>query len=150
MTSVQAAARVRYARAVTDPDFVRHAPTDRALYALALLCIACGHQAVGDETLDQTEIDKATELVHRWRPEASAQQIGSVLAKAMELYMSIGAEADALRRANVCATLVKRDFPEDAFEPILNDLSDIVAADGIMSPAEADFVDAVRAVFVGG
>ena len=127
---------------------VRRAPSDRALYALALLCIACGHQAVGDETLDQTEVDKATELIHRYRPEAKGPELGSILARAMEIYRSIGEDADANRRAKACAQLVKRDFPPEALELILEDLSDIIAADGLMSPAESDFIDAVRGVFV--
>lgn len=127
----------------------RHAPSERALYALALLCIACGHQAVGDETLAQTEVDKASELIHRYRPEATAPDIGRILAKAMEIYRSIGDDADAARRAKACAQLVRREFPEETLEPILEDLSDIIAADGLMSPAESDFIDAVRHVFVG-
>ncbi len=135
---------------MSDPDFVRTAPSDRALYTLALLCIACGYQAIGDESIDQTEVDEASQLIHRWRPEASAQEIGAILAKAMELYGTIDAEADGERRAKVCATLVKREFPPEAFAPILSDLQEIIAADGIMSPAEADFVEAVREVFVAG
>lgn len=130
-----------------DADYERTAPSDRALYTLALLCIACGHQAVGDESLDQTEVDEASQLIHRWRPEATAPEIGSILAKAMELYGSIGQDADGPRRARVIATLVKREFPREAFGPILSDLQDIISADGIMSPAEADFVEAVRDVF---
>ncbi len=118
------------------------------MYALALLCIACGHQAVGDETLAQTEVDMATELIHRYQPDASPAEVGRILAKAMEIYRSIDAEADATRRAKACAQLVKREFPRQALEPILEDLSDIIAADGLMSPAESDFIDAVRHVFV--
>lgn len=128
----------------------RHVPTERGLYALALLSIACGHQAVGDESLAQTEIDEATQLVQRWKPQATPAEVGRVLAKAMEIYRSIGTEADAGRRARACAELVRREFPPPALALILGDLREIIAADGLMSPAEGDFVDAVRDVFVHG
>lgn len=123
------------------------APSDRALYTLALLSIACSHQSVGDETISQAEIDEASELVRRYRSSATAAEIGAVLAKSMEIYKSIGSEADTARRANACAQLVKREFPAEMLQGILTDLRSIVAADGIVSETEGEFLDTVRRAF---
>ena len=49
------------------------AESERTIYALALLYIACSHST--DGVLNQTEVDAVSERLARWRPDASAAEV---------------------------------------------------------------------------
>lgn len=118
---------------------------DRSLYALALLYLVCSHATDGE--LNQTEVDAVTKGMREWRPDASPQFLGSVLAKALELHRSLMSEADQARRVNVCAQLVVRDLEPGQLPKVIGDLRAIVEADGLVSEGEDQFLEIVEQAF---
>jgi uncharacterized tellurite resistance protein B-like protein len=119
--------------------------SERILYALALLYLVCSHAT--DGKLGQSEVDAVTERIARWMPDAAPKDVHRVLAKALELYQSIGDEADRRRQAHACATIVKRDIDPEHLPEVVADLHAIVEADGLVSEGEDELMAAVLETF---
>lgn len=119
--------------------------SERSLYALALLYLVCSQSTDGE--LAQTEIDAVTSRIQKWQPDASAQFIGSVLTRALEVYHSMLGEADRARRVNACATLVRRELGDTQLLRVMADLRVIVEADGLVSEGEDEFLEVVERAF---
>lgn len=123
------------------PDSV----SERSLYALALLYLACSQST--DGVLAQTEVDAVTERIQRWSPQTPPALIGKILSKALEVYNSTLGDADRLERISACAGLVRRDVGEGLLPKVMRDLRAIVEADGLVSEGEDEFMFAVEKAF---
>jgi hypothetical protein len=119
--------------------------SDRSLYALALLYLACSQATDGD--LGQAEVDAAGDRIRAWRPDVSAPVIGSILAKALEVYRSTLGNADRTGRIAACAAVVRRDVGADRLPRVMADLRAIVEADGLVSEGEDEFLAVVERAF---
>jgi hypothetical protein len=121
------------------------AVSERSLYALALLYLACSQSTDGE--LAQTEVDAVTERIQEWSPTTPPAQVGKILSKALEVYNSTLSEADRLARIIACAGLVRRDVGEDLLPKVMADLRAIIEADGLVSEGEDEFMFAVEKAF---
>lgn len=121
------------------------AASERSLYALALLYLACSQSTDGE--LAQTEVDAVTERIQTWSPDTPPAAVGKILAKALEVYNSTLGEADRLQRITACAGLVRRDVGEHALPKVMGDLRAIIEADGLVSEGEDEFMFAVEKAF---
>jgi len=119
--------------------------SERSLYALALLYLACSQSTDGE--LAQTEVDAVTERIQGWSPQTAPAAVGKILAKALEVYQSTLGEAGRLQRITACAGLVRRDVGEELLPKVMADLRAIVEADGLVSEGEDEFMFAVEKAF---
>jgi hypothetical protein len=118
---------------------------EKSLYALALLYLACSKSTDGE--LNQTEVDVVTQRIQRWQPDSSAQFVGSVLSKALDVYGTMLGEADRMRRISACASLVRQELGDMQLTKVMLDLRKIVEADGLVSEGEDEFLDVVERAF---
>lgn len=121
------------------------AVSERSLYALALLYLACSQSTDGQ--LAQTEVDAVTERIQSWSPQTSPAAVGKILAKALEVYNSTLGQAERLERILACAGLVRRDVGEQLLPKVMRDLRAIIEADGLVSEGEDEFMFAVEKAF---
>jgi hypothetical protein len=121
------------------------ATSERSLYALSLLYLACSQSTDGE--LAQTEVDAVTERIQAWSPGTSPAAIGKILSKALEVYHSTLGNADRLSRISACAGLVRRDLAASLLPKVMRDLRAIIEADGLVSEGEDEFMEAVQRAF---
>jgi len=111
---------------------------DRRLDALALLFLTLS--AVTEGTVAATEMRVLGARLRQWAPGSSTAEAGAALRSAVDEYKQLREPEARLRRAGEAAETLRSSTDADSLRRILADLWRIAGADGVISPAEQQFI----------
>lgn len=121
---------------------------DPRLEAIGLLYLTFAHAT--DGALTGEEMRMVAEKVRSWQPEASLDAVGEQIKSTVEQYKRLGDRTKRMAEAERCATVLAKGLNAEERARVMEDLADLAAADGKVTPEETSFMATIAQRLAAG